>query len=67
MQNEWQPIETAPRDGMPVLLGFPCNFHAMVGHCEEGVWGELDSDFGFEPFSVKPTHWMELPEPPVLP
>lgn len=60
----WMPIETAPRDGTPVLLGFPGHFHAMHGHCEDGFWGQLDSDFGFEHMPTQPTHWMHLPAPP---
>ncbi|MGY3359715.1 hypothetical protein ACVWZK_006378 [Bradyrhizobium sp. GM0.4] len=62
--GKWQPIETAPKDGTPVLLGFPGYFHAMHGHHEDGVWGQLDSDFGFEHLPTQPTHWMPLPAPP---
>jgi hypothetical protein len=61
----WQPIETAPKDGTPLLLGWP-TFHPLVGHCEDGLWGELDSDFGFEPFENTPTHWMPLPAAPTI-
>lgn len=60
----WHPIETAPKDGTPVLLGFPDYLHAMHGHCEDGIWGQLDSDFGFEHLPTQPTHWMPLPTPP---
>lgn len=63
--SEWQPIETAPKDGTPLLLGFPNNCHALVGHCEDDLWGQLDEDFGFEPWPMAPTHWMPLPNPPV--
>ena len=62
----WRPIETAPKDGTPVLLGFPGYLHAMHGHYEDGIWGQLDSDFGFEHLPTQPTHWMPLPAPPAL-
>lgn len=60
----WQDISTAPRDGTPVLLGFPGHLHAMHGHCEDDVWGQIDSDFGFEHLPTQPTHWMPLPKGP---
>lgn len=62
--REWMDIETAPKDGTPVLLGFSKNWHALVGHWEWPLWGELNRDFGFDPFEMQPTHWMPLPEPP---
>ena len=64
LASHWRSIDTAPNDGTPVLLGFPGNLHAMAGHFEMEYWGELNSDFEFVPFSVRPTHWMHLPEPP---
>jgi hypothetical protein len=56
----WQPIETAPKDGTPILCGFPDNFHAQHGHFDDntGKWGQLIS------FYYQPTHWMPLPAPP---
>jgi Protein of unknown function (DUF551) len=61
--SEWQPIETAP-NGEPILLGFPRKLHSVVGHMEDGVWGEFAASFDFLVFPVQPTHWMPLPEPP---
>jgi hypothetical protein len=58
---EWMPIETAPKDGTPVLVGFPAPYHPLVGHCEAGRWGELTSDFEFDGFDTQPTLWMPLP------
>lgn len=58
---DWQPIETAPRDGSDVLIG---------GYYPNGVWfvsmGWFSEDRGYwsghkiDP----PTHWMPLPQPP---
>jgi hypothetical protein len=63
-QGAWQSIETAPQDGTPILLGFPGNAHALVGHWEWPLWGEFTRDFGFDPFEIQPTHWMYLPAAP---
>lgn len=62
--TDWMPIDTAPQDGTPVLLGFPKNLHAQVGHCEYGVWGALNFDFSFTRYVTQPTHWQPLPAPP---
>jgi hypothetical protein len=69
--NGWQPIETAPRDGTPILLG------RFVKKCKYGRaniqrvdWWRRPEDkqtyVGFGQFSSywPPTHWMHLPPPP---
>ena len=67
----WKPIETAPKDGSTVILGF------AGSHSEEGFWmndpernhwGEIgwfssDADVLCER-PASPTHWMPLPSPP---
>ena len=66
--SEWQPIETAPRDGTQFLVNCP--------HVECGVsimqWDDrlymLVSAFDGKPWLSrlsKPTHWTPLPAPPV--
>ena len=66
----WQPIETAPRDGTDVLLyeggeyeriymGFYANTIDRGGKKVYQFW-----DIGSEPWNWEPTHWMPLPEPP---
>ena len=65
---EWQPIETAPKDGTLIIV------HTYTGNTtiawyykETGLWphDEPYSEDG-EPCNVGyPTHWMPLPEPPV--
>jgi len=68
--SEWQPIETAPKDGTRVILWlkdecFPA-LAAWIMFCpddEEPGWyvfemGQYGDDFN------EITHWMPLPEPP---
>ena len=77
---EWQPIETAPRDGTWVLL---CGFETPdTSDSITNGWGACVVGKGFEhsdvddPWEVgiydnfcelsvyDPTHWMPLPKPP---
>lgn len=63
----WRPIETAPKDGTDVLLGWfelPGMNMRRVGHWHprENAWIDthrvLHNQWSF------PTHWHRLPEPP---
>lgn len=60
---EWQPIETAPKDGARILIG-------RVGHpwVFSAWWNERHTHWatGKSPmdFFAEPTHWMQLPEAP---
>lgn len=61
--TEWQPIETAPKDGREILL-FARGNRDFIG---VGQWakGNLPETYGwFWSFAIRPTHWMPLPEPP---
>lgn len=69
---EWQPIETAPKDGSAVLL---CDGCAMMvaswGHDslfnhepKKWVYGECEGNYNWRQSFESPTHWMPLPEPP---
>lgn len=70
-QDGWQPIETAPKDGTPVLLWI--EFFCASGGPMEGVrpmmatcWNHGDGWYG-GPSQVpgfSPTHWRPLPAPP---
>lgn len=72
---EWQPIETAPKDGTQMLCVAP--FTKPDGGTTwafpfYGVaqWAEADPDFPksvagwFWPYATRPTHWLPLPTPP---
>ena len=59
--SEWQPIETAPRDGTEILLfargPYKDDYRGV------GQWSGQRNDW-FWNFAIRPTHWMPLPEPP---
>lgn len=64
--SEWQPIETAPKDGKDVQVYVTESREQFVA-----FWSESDDGFCFattkegKPILVKtPTHWMPLPPPP---
>lgn len=65
--SQWQPIETAPKDGKNVLiyrLGSG-DQRATIGSLdEEGVWQSPEAYYIWSWFDFSPTHWMPLPEPP---
>ena len=60
--SEWQPIETAPRDGTRVMLidtfdqwHYIGRWNADLG--DQGFWEDM-SEYAL------PTHWMPLPAAP---
>ncbi|CAB4164350.1 Domain of unknown function DUF551 [uncultured Caudovirales phage] len=65
--SEWQPIETAPRDGTNVLAYCPVehevdnNFYIRTVFFDETEWRCEDDLQGC---TCNPTHWMPLPPPP---
>lgn len=66
--SEWQPIETAPKDGTEVLGYWPravaCSPDAYdVVRWHGGEWRDrFDDDSKFS----APSHWMPLPAPPAI-
>jgi hypothetical protein len=69
----WQPIETAPKDGTLVLLYFPGGCFSNDGNVCVGFWSTDGSDDWFSrecdsnsmtELGDFPTHWMPIPEPP---
>lgn len=74
--SEWQPIETAPKDGTKLLLFVvqePDDYCRAVGLPEgwsaievgEYSWHCSGHEHGWEhPTAGSPTHWMPLPQPP---
>lgn len=65
--SPWRPIESAPKDGTPVLVGWNAGgWEPSKCHCEDGVWGHLTHEMGFLPCDPQPTHWLPLPPPPAM-
>lgn len=72
--DDWEPIESAPRDGTRVLLHFP-HWGAIEGRYEEVItrghmgrsrkltWRFTDRLIDADE-SHQPTHWKPLPNPP---
>ena len=66
--SEWQPIETAPKDGTDILVMTGETMHVVRWiniHGGFDYWAVDDNKHG--PFTLRgkaPTHWMPLPEPP---
>ena len=64
---DWQPINSAPKDGSEFLTYAPGNKRAMYERDREPVivltkW-KADCFWRNRPDNM-PTHWMPLPEPP---
>lgn len=65
---EWQPIETAPKDGTYVILWTGCkpaDVKLRRWSSEYGVWTNQDDSEDTGP--TIPTHWIPAAPPPVLP
>lgn len=64
MNMEWQPIETAPKDGRLILIAKEdaTNWHNVF----VAYWDDETVEFKFhrEGYVRNPTHWMPLPPPP---
>jgi hypothetical protein len=58
---EWQPIETAPKDGSSVLLFEPDGLGRFVGY-----WNVPRQAFAAltSVWETEPTYWQPLPQPP---
>ena len=68
---EWQPIDTAPRDGTRILLawaGSEVTEGYWMGDSSRNYWGvvgwfSIDEDV-LTSRPSRPSHWMPLPQPP---
>lgn len=65
---EWRPVESAPKDGTPLLLFA----RSKDAHAQIWIVGWFLADIGWvegcfapnQPTGIVPTHWMPLPVPP---
>jgi hypothetical protein len=66
--SEWQPIETAPKDGTYILCVCMRTMEGSekhLGHMEVDNWKDRYHGFGkFNTNAWPATHWMSLPSPP---
>lgn len=60
--SEWQPIETAPKDGTRILVPYPLRsgYEVLIVKWNGCGW---DSD-SFWMLHEEPARWMPLPPPP---
>lgn len=73
--TEWQPIETAPKDGSCIILGWCGGYDSCpgfwMGNPKENYWekvgwyDEADRGAVLTAKPMEPTHWMPLPPPPL--
>ena len=68
-ERQWQPIETAPRDGRAILIfepkvGFPVHARWDFGTAVWLVYVPWPVSSCADGDSGSATHWMPLPEPP---
>jgi len=63
----WRPIATAPRDGTEILAYLPEAYETIdiVSYELDGVWCHARC-VEVETVTGLPTHWMPLPEVPVV-
>jgi hypothetical protein len=75
--SDWQPIETAPKDGTRIIA-VVAGYHICVGvwvnkawcyfdasdFFSEGMWERYQRERAEAGASWEPTHWMPLPAPP---
>ncbi len=66
---EWQPIETAPRDGTYVILGggtagFGWSIEGRFIESDDNWWAINNDPSDYWGAPLTPTHWMHLPPPP---
>lgn len=62
--NDWRPIDIAPRDGTRLLMCFAPVYDPFTGWFNGKEWvamAEFESD---DPIPAGPTHWRPLPDPP---
>jgi hypothetical protein len=68
MMTEWQPIETAPKDGTRILF-LAYGDTVYLGQWSDH-WGSFEPEYSEVPMFNEPdddrdvTHWMPLPLPP---
>ena len=67
----WQSMETAPKDGTTILgyfadrkTGMSFDLITWMHAGEHSDW-HFDGTYHHDPGKPQPTHWMQIPDPPV--
>ena len=65
--DDWQPIETAPKDERFLTCISGMHQVQICAKTEDGSLYMEDTGMHFDdmPTLVRPTHWMPLPKPPM--
>lgn len=70
MEDEWRPIESAPKDGTVILAIVPNpagGFWWMLAEWDRHGRETWSCYWDGDPPRDQPTHWRSLPTPPDLP
>jgi hypothetical protein len=64
--TEWQPMDTAPKDGTEILLYGRCERDGQffAADCNVGWWEETEDMWTTRELPIDPSHWMPLPARP---
>ena len=62
--SEWQPIETAPKDGTVILMADGLTMFCGIWLKSARGWVDGCRDADGELVAWNATHWMPLPAPP---
>lgn len=66
--NDWLPIETAPKDETPVLVCYKNDYDGKIIQvvARRGKMWINENIYIAYGDKFEPTHWMPLPNPPVI-
>lgn len=62
IKSEWQPIETAPKDGRQCIIAIEGSSRAFLAQYNGEAWNTIHAGKDWTGHNV--THWMPLPKPP---
>ena len=66
--GDWQPIETAPRDGTWIIVTSTHNpYYRAAVQWQYGAWIDVSEQDHDKLMARAATHWQPFPQPPVTP
>lgn len=63
-QPQWQPIETAPKNGIPILAKGKYSSVCAFWNKDHEMWLCHEYPDSYNTYEIQPTHWMPLPKLP---